>query len=183
MSYHIITPDPYEDSARRRAAVGPPPPGHEQRRIKVNTIVVVVVAVVAVFLLLRISTNNSTSSHTVGASKATQPVPVHQAPHLTVDMSFFDSSVNLRSVFAHVVKDGHRTYWHLMCTPWAATCAPLTPNEDYDFEIVHGLPECRWTAQLHEPCIEIRARPYDAIYVIVEQCSSEFDVMHSSCKE
>jgi len=33
MSYHILTPDPYEGNARRHTAVGPPPTGHEQRGI------------------------------------------------------------------------------------------------------------------------------------------------------
>lgn len=33
MSYHILTPDPYEGNARRHTAVGLPPPGHEQRGI------------------------------------------------------------------------------------------------------------------------------------------------------
>jgi len=112
MSYHIITPDPYEDNVHKHTANDLPPTGHEQRGVIKTVIIEVAIAIIAVFLLLRILASNNTFLQTTKASRATKPAPVHKVSHLnkfTVDLSYYDPSVDLRDVTAHSVKNGYRT--------------------------------------------------------------------------
>ena len=155
-----------------------------------KTIAGVAITVVVVFLLLWSLTSSNTSPQTTASSTEEGKVmgksaPVHQANHLnklTVDragcscvLGCDDPRVRWDSCQAdvHSVTNGQRIDWSLGCNQKWATCVELTPNEDYYFEIVRGLPECpqhptimgQQINSISLTCVKIHARPYDAIYV------------------
>src|SRR5208282_160432 len=52
----------------------------------------------------------------------------------------------------------------LTCNIRHATCAPLDPG-DYTFKVIRGVPYCKLAESYGAVCIEIQARPYNAIYI------------------
>ncbi len=155
--------------------------------MKVIVGVAITVVVVLLFVWIFASSNSSpqTTASSTEARKAIETAPVHQANHLnklTVDAAGCscvsgcdDPRVRWDSCQAdvHSVKNGQRIDWSLGCNQKWATCVELTPNEDYYFEIVRGLPECpqhptimgQQINSISLTCIKIHARPYDAIYI------------------
>jgi hypothetical protein len=156
-----------------------------------KVIAAVAITVIVVLLLLWSLTSSNTSPQTMASSStevskvmesAPKSAPVHKVNHLnklTVDAAgcsnvtgpgYYDpewewARRDLCQADAHSVKNGQRVNWSLVCNPKWATCVGLTPNEDYYFEVVSGIPECQNAARLNLTCVKIHARPYDAIYI------------------